>query len=92
MTDAMQKAYDAELARHEQVILALANKRLREFVRDQWDDTPLKLKFGMGTCYVEVNGVQEDESDFPEIEEALRDVDDLTDGYRRACPNDIEIG
>jgi len=91
MTDAMQKAYDAELARHEKVILALANKRLDELVTNQWDDTPLKLKFGMGSCYVEVDGVQADESDYPELDEALQDVDDLTDGYRRACPNDIEV-
>jgi hypothetical protein len=91
MTDAMQKAYDAELARHEQVILALANLRLQEFVQRQWDDTPLKLNFGMGTVYVEVDGVQANEEDYPELEEALQDVDDLTDGYRRACPTDIEV-
>lgn len=91
MTDAMQKAYDAELARHEKVILALANLRLQEFVQRQWDDTPLKLNFGMGTCYVEVDGVQANEEDYPELEEALQDVDDLTDGYRRACPADIEV-
>jgi hypothetical protein len=90
MTDAMQKAYDAELARHEKVILALANKRLQEFVK-QWDGTPLKLNFGMGTVYVEVDGVQANEEDYPELEEALQDVDDLTDGYRRACPADIEV-
>jgi hypothetical protein len=89
----LQKQYDQELARHEQAILALANMRLHDFTKE-WQQEytlPLKLSFGMGTVYVEVDGQQAYEEDYPELEEALRDVDDITDGYRRACPADITI-
>ena len=87
----LQKAYDAELARHECVIGVPAQTRLATFIEEEWDGTPLKLKFGMGTCYVEVNGKQAYEEDYPALEAALQDVDDITNGYIRACPVDIEV-
>ncbi len=69
----LQKRFDEELARHEQVILALANERLQRFVKE-WGTTPMKLSFGMGSCYVEVDGVQAYDDDYEEIELVLRDV------------------
>ena len=87
----LQKRYDAELARHEQAITALCNERMVTFFGDEWDGTPLKLTFGMGTCYVEVNGEQVEDDDYEEIEALLRDLEDLTDNYRRACPESVEI-
>ncbi len=92
MDAALQKTYDAELARHERAILTLATMRLQQFLKE-WNQVyckPMKLKFGMGSVYVEVDGEQAYEEDYPEMEAALQDVDDITDGYRRACPADIE--
>lgn len=87
----LQKAYDAELARHECVIGTLAQMRLRDFIVEEWDGTPMKLTFGMGDCYIEVNGEQAMDDDYPEIEALLRDIEDITDNYRRACPADIQV-
>lgn len=93
----MQKRLDAECLRHADAIDALANERVQEFAKE-WrrkSRKSIELLFGMGTMYVELEGTQisEWQEGYPEsLKRMEADVDEITDGLRRGCPNDLKIG
>lgn len=100
MRKSLAKRLEAEQQRHEAVLAAMADERIADFARE-WKRTrkgPIKLIFGMGTMAAE--GKNGDDfgrycgpNGWPKILEDLdRDLDDITNQYRAACPNDdLEI-
>ena len=97
MRSDMSRRLEAEILRHAEAIDALANERVQEFARD-WkrkSHKSIELLFGMGSMYAEIEGEQwsEWEEGYPEsLRKMEADVDEITNGFRRGCPNDLKIG
>jgi len=91
MTGRLQLELDRETQRHEKKVAELANRCLQDF-KDEWKQgSKVRLTFGMGDVLVEVNNLPVDEEDYPEIEQVIMDVCEITDDFRIACPDNLEI-
>jgi len=91
MKPELTRAMELERKRHEETVAFIANECLADFVKT-WQGEPLTMTFGMGTCAVKISGKHVFAEDYPEIDEVIQDVEDITDGYRIACPNDVTVG
>jgi len=93
MRKALQAKLEAEIERHTAVIIQLAEERTADFVKD-WkraSKKPVKLLFGMGTMYSEVDGQQVIPEDFSLIQKLDEDIDEITNGHRIGVPDDVTI-
>jgi len=84
----------------------LADRRLRQLVplwREKFPTRNLKIIFGMGSESITIDGqfyhprhmINDDHWEgetFSIVDDAIRDVIDLTNGYRDGCPDDFVIG
>jgi type II secretory pathway pseudopilin PulG len=91
MKKSLQKKYEAELARHADICLALAEERIDSFATE-WARTrsgDVELLFGMGTMYAKGISDKYSGSGWPKILQDLEDdVQDLTNNFRTTCPED----
>lgn len=107
MNSRMRAKLEGEMTRHQIALENLANERLNQlrlwFEGKFNSDKTLELIFGMGACYSAINKIQIDvecdEMDYrgkrpaclKPIAEALNDIDEITDQYRRACPENLIV-
>ncbi len=104
MKKTLSNRLEREISRHEASLTKMADKRMLDLCREFESKVPyhtLSIQFGMGTELVEIDKEMLDMWDSPPrwrkrdmgcltfIEDALRDVTEITFGYTRACPNDI---
>lgn len=91
MKRSLQKKHEAEMARHADACLVLAEERLDNFAAE-WSRTrrgDVELLFGMGTMHAKGISDKYSGSGWPKILQDLEDdVQDLTDNFRTTCPED----
>lgn len=92
MRATLRKALEAEQQRHQDALEVLAEKRIDAF-EQEWRrtrKTSIVLVFGMGCFDVLKNGRSWGKFEYPHWPKMLndldRDLDDITDQYRAACP------
>jgi hypothetical protein len=94
MRRTLVRQLEAEMERHTAEIDRLANERVKDFVRE-WKRTrkgPCELIFGIGTMAAEGPPDKYSGSGWSKILEDLdRDLDEITNGFRAGCPDNVKI-